>query len=190
MKYFFDTEFREDGHTIDLISIGIVAEDGREFYAINEEANWHKIIHDPWLRENVVPHLPMEVREHPLLGERTPYYFIYEKSQPELWDTKLGIKDDILAFVDDKPEFWAYYADYDWVVFCQLFGRMIDLPKGFPMYCRDLKQEIDRLGIKDHVALKAKQQDQHNALADARWVKKAYEYAQRYANSKDLSDGF
>jgi hypothetical protein len=29
MKYYYDTEFIEDGRTIDLISIGIVAEDGR-----------------------------------------------------------------------------------------------------------------------------------------------------------------
>ena len=43
----------------------------------------------------------------------------------------------------DKPEFYAYYADYDWVVFCWLFGRMVDLPEGFPMYCIDLKQELD-----------------------------------------------
>ena len=40
----------------------------------------------------------------------------------------------------NKPVFYAYYADYDWVVFCWLFGRMIDLPKGFPMYCNDLQQ--------------------------------------------------
>ena len=41
------------------------------------------------------------------------------------------------------PEFYAYYADYDWVAFCWIFGKMIDLPKGFPMYCRDLKQMLD-----------------------------------------------
>lgn len=35
MRYFFDTEFYEDGKTIDLVSIGIVAEDGRELYAVN-----------------------------------------------------------------------------------------------------------------------------------------------------------
>lgn len=40
-------------------------------------------------------------------------------------------------------EFYAYYADYDWVVFCWLFGKMVKLPKGFPKYCRDLKQTID-----------------------------------------------
>src|SRR4051812_11038169 len=34
MKYFYDTEFLEDGQTIELISIGIVAEDGREYYAV------------------------------------------------------------------------------------------------------------------------------------------------------------
>jgi len=37
MRYWYDTEFIEDGSTIDLISIGIVAEDGREYYAISTE---------------------------------------------------------------------------------------------------------------------------------------------------------
>ena len=36
MRYFYDTEFLEDGETIDLISIGIVAEDGREYYAVTD----------------------------------------------------------------------------------------------------------------------------------------------------------
>lgn len=40
-------------------------------------------------------------------------------------------------------EFYAYFAGYDWVVFCWNFGKMIDLPDGFPMYCRDLKQMLD-----------------------------------------------
>ena len=33
-----------------------------------------------------------------------------------------------------------YYADYDWVALCQLYGRMLDLPGRWPMFCRDLKQ--------------------------------------------------
>jgi len=32
-------------------------------------------------------------------------------------------------------QFYGYYCDYDWVVTCWQFGKMIDLPKGFPMYC-------------------------------------------------------
>ena len=30
MRYFYDTEFIDDGRTIELISIGIAAEDGRD----------------------------------------------------------------------------------------------------------------------------------------------------------------
>lgn len=40
----------------------------------------------------------------------------------------------------DAPEFYADYCSYDWVVFCWLFGKMIDLPKGWPMYCNDIQQ--------------------------------------------------
>ena len=35
--YFYDCEFIEDGRTIDLVSIGVVDEDGREFYAVSTE---------------------------------------------------------------------------------------------------------------------------------------------------------
>jgi len=37
----------------------------------------------------------------------------------------------------------SHNCDYDWVLFCSLFGRMVELPKGFPMYMRDLKQMLD-----------------------------------------------
>ena len=55
MRYFYDTEFLEDGRTIDLISIGIVAEDGRELYLVNANAPWSRIRRHDWLMDNVVP---------------------------------------------------------------------------------------------------------------------------------------
>lgn len=150
MKYFLDTEFIEDGKTIDLVSIGIVAEDGRELYMVSTEADFRKA--DPWVRVNVLSKLPR----------------FYE----DKWYDRGVIRDSVLQFCDPTPEFWAYFADYDWVALCQLFGKMIDLPSGWPMYCRDLKQEMDRLGIK-RSELPA-QVDEHDALADARWVREAY----------------
>lgn len=99
-----------------------------------------------------------------------------------------------------EPKFYAYYADYDWVVFCWLFGRMIDLPDGFPMYCIDLKQMLDEkfeqvkteykenrdrevtsyqdVFIKDVKLhpLFPKQVNEHNALADARWNKELFRF--------------
>ena len=55
MKYWIDTEFIAKPFTIDLVSIGLVAEDGREFYAESSEVDWSKA--SPWMLENVRPQL-------------------------------------------------------------------------------------------------------------------------------------
>lgn len=56
MRYFYDTEFIEDGATITLVSIGIVAEDGREYYAVSTDFDGARANH--WVRENVLAKLP------------------------------------------------------------------------------------------------------------------------------------
>lgn len=150
MKIWFDTEFVEDGKTIDLISIGMVREDGATYYAENAECDYSCA--DPWVVENVILHLQF--------GETV--------KSPE------RIAREIKAFAGEAPEFWAYYADYDWVVLCQLYGRMIDLPKGWPKYCRDLKQEADRLSIK----LPKQDTTEHHALSDAQWTRDAWQFLQ------------
>ena len=54
-KYWIDTEFIAKPYTIDLVSIGIAAEDGREFYAESSDVGWSKA--NPWMQENVRPPL-------------------------------------------------------------------------------------------------------------------------------------
>lgn len=155
MRYFIDTEFIESGprKPIQLISIGILADDGREFEAISNEFNASDA--SPWVRENVLSKL--------------------EPKDPIHWLSLFSIKHLILEFIGDdpKPEFWGYYADYDWIVFCQIFGTMMDLPKAFPMYCRDIKQLCDEKG---NPKLPEQGKGEHNALADARWNKVALEF--------------
>lgn len=164
MQYFLDTEFIEDGKTIDLISIGIVAEDEREFCAYNLDCDHSKA--NDWVKENVLSYLP------PKPDEPKPN---------SLWLNHKDIGQEILEFIYGQdysprplpaPEFWAYYADYDWVAFCQLFGTMMDLPHGFPMYCRDLKQEADRLRV--DLSELVPQFNEHDAIADARWNLSAF----------------
>lgn len=58
-RYFYDCEFLEDGKTIDLLSVGIRCDDGREYYAVNRSADWGRVAQHDWLVANVVPHLPM-----------------------------------------------------------------------------------------------------------------------------------
>jgi len=142
MKIFFDTEFHEDGKTIDLISIGMVAEDGRQYYTVSSEFDYGYAMQNEWLLENVLKHLP----------ERTA------------WKTRAQIRADVLKFVGNSPEFWAYYADYDWVVLCQLYGTMMQLPSGWPMYCKDLKQLC---ADKGNPELPKQAGAEHNALYDA-----------------------
>lgn len=157
MKYWFDTEFIEDGVTIDLLSIGIVSEDGRSYYAESSEADRSRA--NEWVQANVLPHL------HGLPISRA------------------SIRRDILDFVGtDKPEFWGYYADYDWVVLCQLFGRMVDLPKGWPMYCRDLKQWCDFIGSPK---LPAQNGIEHHALEDARGIRDRWLFLDDYVRWSD-----
>lgn len=90
------------------------------------------------------------------------------------------IRNEVLEFCDSekygKPEFWGYYADYDWVTFCQLFGAMIQLPKDYPMYCRDIKQLCDSRG---NPTLPTKPTTEHNSLLDAIWTREAYYFLQK-----------
>jgi len=168
MRYFLDTEFHEDGPTkpIEIISLGLVAEDGRELYL--ENLDYDKTHANNWLKENVLPHL-------------NPTFALgLGRFAPIITKFIQGVNFEVVGEPFDQrrhapPEFWGYYADYDWVVFCQLFGRMIDLPKGFPMYCRDLKQWADQLGVRNDDY--PKQADtEHNALNDARWNKQLYDF--------------
>ena len=188
MKYWLDTEFIEDGKIIDLISIGIVAEDGRELYAQRDAANF-KAGHD-WLWRNVYPSLlHFNFRTGGRACERNrmadTLRDIHEgrcaKHEECAWYS--DIRGMVRAFCDpdkyDKPEFWGYYADYDWVVLCQLFGTMMDLPKGWPKYCRDIKQLCDDKG---NPKLPEQGRGEHHALADARWNKQVWEFLQEYVH--------
>jgi hypothetical protein len=160
VRYYFDTEFMEDGTVIELLSIGIVAEDGRELYAISSEANVEHA--NEWVRENVLPHL------HDGRAMRT----------------RKQIRDDIVELVgnDGHPQFWAYFADYDWIVMCQLFGTMMDLPFAWPQFCMDVKQWAVQLG---NPTLPKQDSVKHNALNDAHWVRKTWESLYTYA-TKDI----
>jgi hypothetical protein len=287
MNYYIDTEFLEGTQkekfpislfrkntppTIDLISIGIVAEDNREYYAISKDFNlkeaWNrydlkKEYPDDsesgavsrkiyWIRENVLRPIFDELLSKSMqdkgdfvknnfftaysgfsyshLKALINYYGKTNKqiaeeikdfiSRKEFINSGLFSKslnkgfnekssyDERMEWINNNegsPEFYAYYADYDWVAFCWLFGKMMDLPKGFPMYCIDLKQMLDEKenslknnegkieikgsyvesvgafecfsfsSIKD-ISNYPKQENEHNALADARWNKELHEF--------------
>ena len=148
-RVFYDTEFIEDGHTIDLVSIGAVDEDGNEFYAVSTEFDDTRAI--PWVRKNVLDKLPGPASK--------------------AWMSRERIKGELLEFLTagvpsrGSVELWAWYAAYDHVAICQLWGPMPALPRPIPRFSKDLRQRWDDLGRPELPPAGA---DQHDALADAR----------------------
>jgi len=125
-RWALDTEFLEDGKTIELISIALVNLDtDEEYYAGNITCDLGRVKADPWLAAHVVRHLP--------------------PCPSEFWRSRQTIARDLNALFGIAggnvghvtPEIWADYASYDWVALCQIYGRMIDLPKGWVDKCRE-----------------------------------------------------
>lgn len=230
MKYYIDTEFIEGYKpfrifgikipfvkpvfTIQLISIGIISEDGREYYAISEGYCFKDA--SDWVKKNVITPLYTSTvhGDQRNFFQDSDFHEYFGKSNQK-------IAEEILDFINNEPvkiikssntvqlsdqsakdirngytspEFYGYYADYDWVLFCSIFGTMMDLPKGFPMYCRDLKQMLDvkvesksiewghnaeNFDMLNHVKTLPnypKQENEHNALDDAKWNLKLHEF--------------
>jgi hypothetical protein len=146
VRFFFDTEFIEDGVTIDLVSIGVVCEDGREFYAVSTEFDPDKA--GQWVRENVLDKLPSP-------GDKS-------------WRSRARIREDLMKFLSprgENVELWAWFAAYDHVALAQLWGAMPALPRQLPRFTRDLRQRWEDVGKPQ---LPNPPTDAHDALADAR----------------------
>jgi hypothetical protein len=122
VKYWIDTEFIERPYTIDLISVGLVAEDGREFYAESNEVDWSKA--SQWTLLNVRPQLDGKGMRREEIG-----YAVRRFTDG-----------------DEHPVFWGYFPAYDWVAFSWLFGSMDELPFHYPQLCLDIKQWAIELG--------------------------------------------
>lgn len=178
MKYWYDTEFYEDGYTIDLISIGIVAEDGRELYMENGDFDWTRVPMEHWLWDNVYPHLILDNMESKAWIARAVHRFLTNNH------------------TEFQNELWGYYSSYDHVVLAQLFGRMVDMPDGIPWFTRDIKQEQERLSdlyFKHGLLLPEQKSTAHNALNDAKWTKEAHEFLQKVDREKwgtEIVDGW
>jgi hypothetical protein len=173
-KIFYDLEFLEDGRTIDLISIGMVAEDGRELYAVNRDMPVKRIAKHDWLRANVVPSLPRihGDRRHYVSARRNPLALDFD--HPDMLSReRIAAKVEYFILSTPDVELWAWYGAYDHVALCQLWGRMIDLPPGVPMWTNDLKQECMRLG---NPQMPEQAEGHHNALADARHNQLMHEF--------------
>ena len=183
MRIFLDTEFTGLHKDTTLISLGLVAEDGDEFYA--ELTDYDKNQVDYWLQENIIANLWYEAGkvdfEHPTKYYRGNKDFIRLKLND--WLSKY----DTIEWVSDV-------AHYDFVLLIDLlYGKAIDIPHmkhGASIH--DINQDIAKYyNISELEAFDKSREDilnskgieikglKHNALYDAKVIKAIYEIVNR-----------
>ena len=188
MKIFFDTEFTGLHQHTTLISIGLIAEDGRKFYA--EFNDYDKSQVDEWMQENVINNLKFK---EPNIGEDEYFVASRHTSNPigedmfkgfsvELRGNKIDIKNELerWLFQFNDIEIWSDCLAYDWVLFCQIFGHAFYVPTNIYyipfdictlMKIKNIDPDVNReefIEIDNNIK-------KHNSLFDAEIIKLCYE---------------
>lgn len=174
MKVFFDTEFTGLHQKTTLISIGLVSDDGRTFYAESNAYDEKQV--DDWLRENVLAHLRFsEYTSKPRLDLE------HHAMKGNLYD----IRDALYEWLEqwESVEMWSDCYAYDWVLFCNLFGDAMNIPKNVYYIPFDLSTLLKIKGIdpdinREEYAGLTGGAAKHNALWDAKVIRACCEKAE------------
>ena len=192
-KLFLDTEFTGLHQATTLISLGIISECGKTFYA--EFTDYDRTQLNDWLEENIIPNTWVAVHE--------PITSMGEVVGDSRWaDVHVfGSSDYIKPFLEkwlsqfEKIVIWSDCLAYDWVLFNQIWGHAFSIPENVyyiamdictlfemndidPDISREEYSEIDML-LKHSLVTNFKRLDvnglrKHNALWDAFIIRECY----------------
>ena len=185
MKLFFDMEFTGLHKNTTLISLGIVSEDGKKFYA--EFTDYDENQCDDWIKENVINNLKFELA----LGEHFwesecdgNVEALCNKECVSYWLNKWLSQFDTIQFISDV-------CHYDFVLLIDLLtngGTALDLPENISAVCRDINQDIAAyFEVSDREAFDMNREEildrlkgyhvvgeKHNSMYDAEIIKEIY----------------
>lgn len=203
-KIFFDTEFTGLHQNTTLISIGLISECGKTFYAEFNDYDKNQI--DDWLQKNVIANLKFK---EPKKGEDEYYVAtrsednktpndLYKSYSIELRDDTSNIKFQLKQWLEQFEEvvMWSDCLAYDWVLFNEIFGHAFNIPKNVYYIPMDLCTLLEIKGIDPDISREKlacienmkmpnglypeKETDvpKHNALWDAIIIRECYKNAQ------------
>jgi hypothetical protein len=176
MKVFFDCEFTGLHKDTTLISIALISEDDRTFYAEFNDYDENQV--NDWIEKNVINNL------------------IYGKNDFNLFADKVvsgnfsSIRQSLLQWLDqfDSIEWVSDVCHYDFVLLIDLLcGEALDMPDHINCVCHDINQDIAKhYNISEYEAFNKSREkilsdnkikingDKHNSLYDAKVIKEIY----------------
>jgi hypothetical protein len=189
-KIFFDTEFTGLHQKTTLISIGLISECGKTFYAEFNDFDYSQT--GDWIKENVLSKLKyngtfqiLEQNEkitgvyHPMGSDSISY-----KSNKE------NIREKLTTWLEQfgEVEMWSDCLAYDWVLFNNIFGDAFSIPKNvyyIPFdictlfYLKGIDADVSRetfADMKPSAAVPPSEpaESKHNALWDAKVIRACY----------------
>lgn len=192
-KVFLDTEFTGLKQDAELISVGLISQNNRTFYA---EFNDFDRNVDEWVQENVIKNLcygpPGEgEQDHYSKNKSFEGYPVTQFWNIEMRGNKKTIGENLYDWLNSfhNIEIWSDVLAYDWVLFSGLLGTRLEYGKDFPkclyyipfdistlMKDREIDPDINReeFAELDDVCTMFLKDKKHNALWDALVIKKCY----------------
>ena len=184
MKIFFDTEFTGLHKDTTLISIGMIDENVRSFYA--EFTDYNEKQCDDWIKEHVIDNLLYKHFDKE--GEPNTISIFDNKYYAK--GDKRYIKNQLIEWLSeyDSVELVSDVCHYDMVLFIDIFGGAFDIPKHINPACHDINQDIARYyNFTETEAFDYSREKilenryisidgyKHNSLYDAKVIKAIYE---------------
>lgn len=198
MKIFFDTEFTGLHKETTLISIGMISEDGRTFYAEFNDYDVNQV--DDWIQDNVIKNLrfsepPEDQQEHfsqsRFLSEVPLTKMCNIEMRGDILDIQNYLKEWLSQF--DSVEIWSDCLAYDWVLFNDIFGHAFKIPSNVYYIPFDICTLFKVKGVDPDInreefafstdedikkfdkEFRGIEAGKHNALWDAKVIKACYE---------------
>ena len=170
MKIFLDSEFTGLHQNSTLISLALIDENDRYFYA--EFIDYDKSQVNDWIKENVISSL--------ILSQEITNY---DDGSIEMLSTTDIIKTELEKWLSiyNNIEIWSDCLSYDWVLFNQLWGHAFNLPKNIYYIPFDISTYFKIKGIdpdinrEQFVDLSSYNRNKHNSLHDAIVIKTCYD---------------
>ena len=161
-----------------LISIGLISDDGREFYAEFTDIDVNS--QDDWIKQNVLVNTAYYGNKDIRGITDSNNYYIGDKIIIQKY-----LKEWLLQFGD--IQLISDVCHYDMVLFIDIFGSAFDLPENVCASCHDINQDIAAYYMIDEKTAFdfSREQilsdneiyiegDKHNSLYDAKVIKNLY----------------